>query len=329
MASSESVRVGIIGCGFGERVVAPAFRATDGCEVVDVVSPRDSSAVAALCGRDDVDMISVHSPPFLHLDHVRLAVEGGHAVLCDKPFGRNAAEASTMCDIASSAGIVNLLNFEFRYDVERARFRELVQDGAVGEPEYFACTMLTSVSRVPLRTYGWLFDRDRGGGWLGAFGSHIIDFARWTFGEIEDASASLRTAITERPASDGRIHHCTAEDGFTSSLRSATGVSMMIDSTCAAPVNLAPSMMVIGSEGVLELTGDQRIIVRRSDGTSEEHRLETEPGNSMVASMERFAKAVRDCVRVGAVPEGSPTFADGYACAELMDRMRGSGSGVG
>ena len=40
----DAVRVGIIGRGWGERVVAPAFNKTDGCEVVDVVTPRDSSA---------------------------------------------------------------------------------------------------------------------------------------------------------------------------------------------------------------------------------------------------------------------------------------------
>src|SRR5437764_790598 len=110
------MRVGIIGRGWGERVVAPAFAATDGCEVVDVVTPRDASAVAALCRRQDVDLISVHSPPFLHLEHVRLAVESGHAVLCDKPFGRNAEEAKAMCAIVDEAAVPAFLNFEHRCD---------------------------------------------------------------------------------------------------------------------------------------------------------------------------------------------------------------------
>ena len=93
------MRVGVIGRGFGERVVAPAFQAVDGSEVVDVVSPRDAVAVDSLCRRTDVDLIAVHSPPFLHLEHVRRAVEGGHDVLCDKPFGRSAGEAAEMRDV--------------------------------------------------------------------------------------------------------------------------------------------------------------------------------------------------------------------------------------
>lgn len=327
MTGSHPVRVGIVGRGFGEKVVAAAFRATAGCEVKGVVSPRDAAAVAALCGRDDVDLISVHSPPFLHLDHVRLAVEGGHAVLCDKPFGCNAAEAAAMRDLARSAGVLNLLNFEFRYDPERERLRDLVQSGAVGKPEYFSSTMITATSRVPLRPYGWLFDRDRGGGWIGALGSHLIDFARWTFGEIAEASAALRTAIAERPDSEGRMHRCTAEDGFTATLRSETGVSMVIDSTCAAPVNLSPTLLVIGSDGALELTGDHRIVTRRRDGAHEEHRFETGGGNPMLLTMQRFATEVCEAVRRGSAPPGAPTFADGLACAAVMDRMRHPGRG--
>src|SRR5262249_27251640 len=153
-----AMRVGVIGRGFGARVVAPAFAKTDGCEVVDVVSPRDEPAVATLCARADVDLISIHSPPFLHARHVRLAIEGGHAVLCDKPFGRNAEEAAAMCHLARDAGVPGFLNFETRYDPARKRLRELVAEGAVGTPEHMQLSMLLASTRVPLRPYGWLFD---------------------------------------------------------------------------------------------------------------------------------------------------------------------------
>ena len=157
--------------------VAPAFHGTEGCEVVDVVSPRDEAAVAALCARNDVDLISVHSPPFLHLEHVRMAMEGGHAVLCDKPFGRNTEEARYMCVMAEEAGVPALLNFEHRYDESRRRLHQLVSDGVIGEPEHVNWTMLLAWTRVPLRSSGWIFDERQAGGWLRAAGSHLIDFA--------------------------------------------------------------------------------------------------------------------------------------------------------
>ena len=136
MGSAATVRVGVIGRGIGARVVAPVFEETDGCAVVDVVSPRDDDAVTALCARDDVDLISVHSPPFLHRDHVRRAIEHGHAVLCDKPFGLNALEAEEMHDLARDAGTLNPVNYEFRYHPVRSKLRALVLDGVVGNVEH-------------------------------------------------------------------------------------------------------------------------------------------------------------------------------------------------
>ncbi|HEV3366208.1 MAG TPA: hypothetical protein VG054_02005, partial [Acidimicrobiales bacterium] len=43
-SDSPPMRVGVIGTGFGSRVVAGAFR-DSGCEVTDVVTARDGAAV--------------------------------------------------------------------------------------------------------------------------------------------------------------------------------------------------------------------------------------------------------------------------------------------
>ncbi len=81
---------------------------------------------------DDVDLVSVHSPPFLHVDHVNATIDHGHPVLCDKPFGRNAAEAEAMRDRATEAGVLNFLNFEFRFAEAWAKLKQLADDGTIG-----------------------------------------------------------------------------------------------------------------------------------------------------------------------------------------------------
>ncbi len=318
---SDEVRVGVIGRGFGQRVVAAVFEETGGGKVVDVVSPRDEAAVAALCAREDVDLISVHSPPFMHLDHVRQAIEGGHAVLCDKPFGRDAGEAAQMCALAGDAGVVNLLNFEMRYDPLQDRLRSLIRDGSVGLVSHVHWSAFLAISRVPLRPYGWLFDAGLGGGWIGAWGSHVIDYLRWALGEIVEVSGQVTTSILERPDSGGVMRACTAEDGFSAMMRTAGGVTVAIDSTFAAPVNLPPRTIVVGSDAVLEMTGDGRLL--RHDGDGPRDEPVTGGGSDLKAPMRRWAAVVLDCVRTGAVPADAPTFTDGLACREVMDRLRG------
>src|SRR5439155_3837424 len=125
-------------------------------------------------------------------------------------------------------------------------------DGTIGTPEHVHNTMLMSITRVPLRRHGWVFEAERGGGWLRALGSHVIDFTRWMFGEIDEVSGQLRTAVTERPDADGNLHPSTADDGFVATLRTTSGVTTVIDSSSAAPVNLPAQLVVVGSAGALE-----------------------------------------------------------------------------
>jgi predicted dehydrogenase len=315
------VRVGVIGTGFGSRIVAPAFSAVDGCEVVDVVTARDARAVEAMCRRTDVDLVCVHSPPFLHASDVRLAIANGHDVLCDKPFALDRREAETLLQEAEAAKIVHGLNFEFRHHPVRVRLKELVDDGAIGQPLHVNWTHFTSGSRVPLRPHGWLFDRKLGGGWVGAFGSHAVDFVRWVFGDVIDAWAELRTEIEERPDESGELVEVDAEDGFTAHLRTDEGVSVTIDSSFACGASFAPRIVVNGTEGVLWCVADSRLVVRRGE---ERKELDVDAGpDPHLGAMRRWAAVVRDAVRDHRPLE--PSFEDGLECDRVLDTLR-SGS---
>jgi len=314
---SDVVRVGVIGTGFGATTVAPAFEAADGCTVVDVVTPRDGTAVAELCARRDVDLISVHSPPFLHVDHVRRAIDAGHAVHCDKPFGLDAGEAATMTELAKAAGVLNVLNFERRFDPGRERLRELILGGAIGEPNHFQYSRFIA---VPGRPYTWLCNRELGGGWLAGQGSHLIDCCRWLFGEIVDAAAVLRVALRERPDSEGHLHECDADDGFVGSLVTATDVTAVIDCSLETPVSTPERMAVFGNAGMLELD-DNGIVLRNAAGDVETFDVDLQGKVSLILSMERWATRICEAVRTGEVEPGWPTFEDGLACSVVMDQM--------
>ena len=312
------VRVGIIGTGFGARVVAPTFTSA-GLDVVDVVTPRDDAAVAALCKRPDLDLVSVHSPPFLHAAHVGWALDAGHAVLCDKPFGRSSEEAAGMVDAAREAGVVNLLNFEFRHEPARVHVKQLLDDGAIGQPEHLQWSALTSGSRIPLRRFGWLFDRSLGGGWAGAWGSHAIDAVRWLLGEVTAAGARCRVTITERPDRDGVLRRCTAEDAFTAWMSVEGGATVGIDTTFAATATLPTHVVICGSEGTIDITNDHRIVLRHSDGTRDETELPARTGDPHAGALGAWARVVARAV--GSGEQVAPSFADGLACRRVLDAM--------
>jgi predicted dehydrogenase len=316
--AGRPLRVGVVGTGFGGRVVAGAYRSC-GSVVTDVVTARDPAAVRALC-RSDIDLVSIHSPPFLHAEHVEVALAAGRAVLCDKPFGTSLAEAQSMADAADAAGVVNLVNFEFRFQPARVAMRDLVASGAIGRPEHLAYTAYTSGSRVPLRPWGWLFDRSRGGGWIGAFGSHAIDLVRWLLGDVSRAGAATWITVAERPDGDGTPRHCDAEDAFCGWMELESGATASVDSSFTAAVALPPRIVLTGSDGAIENVGDARLVLRRADGTREELDFPGPPGDSHGVAMEAWAAAIRDAVTGG--DPIAPSFADGVACMRVMEQWR-------
>jgi len=155
------VKDAVIGTGFGKHAAAPAYRSL-GFDV-EVVSPRDGDAVKRVLA-SDADLVSVHSPPFMHLDHVTGAIEQRHAVLCDKPFGRNADEATEMRDRAREAGVLRFLNFEFRCNESWPKVKQLAHAGGIGTPAHLIWTFFGNALRG--RKCGWINDGDLGGGWI-------------------------------------------------------------------------------------------------------------------------------------------------------------------
>src|SRR5262249_23737393 len=156
-----------------------------------------------------------------------------------------AAQAAGMLESARAAGIVHFVNFEFRRDPARVRIHELVSAGAIGTPELVQWTFISRASRSPMRPHGWLFEDRMGGGFIGAWGAHVVDAIRWIFGEVTDAWASRFVTVPER--SGGRP---SAEDTFAAVLTTNRGVSCSVYGTFAATVDLPSRIVISGSEGV-------------------------------------------------------------------------------
>lgn len=310
------MKVAVIGRGFGANAMAPAYESNG--FAVEIVPSRDREAVAAAC-RGDADLISVHSPPFQHREHVMQALEAGKDVLCDKPFGCDAAEARAMRDAAQAAGVLHFLNFEFRHGAARAKVRELIAAGAIGTPKHASYSSFAGFLRK--RGYGWLNDASLGGGWLGALGSHIIDAMRWQMdSEIVDCGGVLRTEIASRKDAGGNDRACTAEDAFSVWLRLANGATATLDVTSSAPVTLPQRTQFLGTEGAIEVADDKIVTLMKPGAEPEVFDFTPGAGAPAWPALHDWIGVVRHALEVRTAI--SPDFDDGVACAEVMDKLR-------
>jgi predicted dehydrogenase len=312
------MKASIIGTGFGERVAAEIYRKT-GIEVVEIASPRHPEAVKRACAAP-VDFVSIHSPPFMHKEHVFLALEHGRNIVCDKPFGKSADEARAMLEAAEAAGVIHLLNFEFRQEAQRKQAKALIEEGAIGKVEHVHWTGLVSGTRYPVRPYGWLWNRELGGGWIGAFGSHAIDAMRWLVGEIDTASGICRTDVKVRPDREGIERVCTAEDGFTACFTFENGATAVLDTSYATAVTSMPEIQILGSEGALILTGSNKLELKRADKADQQFDYPVWKGDQHEPAFSAWSHLIQQAIRDKRQIE--PSFRDGLACAEVMDKLR-------
>ncbi len=353
---SEVIGAIVVGTGFGVLTHLRSMRAA-GIEVKALVGRDRAKAVAraelfgvpqGLDSLDealslpDVDAVAVATPPHTHASIVLAALAAGKHVLCEKPFARDAAEAQRMLEAAERAGVVHLLGTEFRFATAQALATRAVAEGVIGEPRlatflFHMSALADPAAEVP----DWWRREEEGGGWLGAYASHLIDQIRVTLGEIEGVSASLRT-VAERT----QAQPWTAEDSYSIHFRTRTGVDGILQSTAAAQGPLAVCTRFVGSSGTIWIEGDR---VGLADASGERfleapEDLRTappEPPPSELISTAydrlhsmgldlgpytRLYEVFRDRIQGRPVPSdpAAATFADGVAVQSVLDAIRRS-----
>jgi predicted dehydrogenase len=194
--------------------------------------------------KDDpaIQLVTVATPPHAHFTPVMQAIAAGRAVMCEKPFARDLTEARAMLAAAESAGVIHALGAEFRYDAAQALLTRIVQSGAIGDPLIFHRIYQQPGGDPNEPLADWWLDAAQGGGFLGAFGTHMIDQARATVGEFAAVSAVLRKLSPGRPTQ-------TSDDYYTLQFRTTTGCMGVLEAALCFPGPFVMSTKVAGTAG--------------------------------------------------------------------------------
>lgn len=153
-----------------------------------------------LMARDDIDVVSICSPNFLHHEVALAAIEAGKPFWIEKPMGRTAGEAGEVATAAAARGLVSAVGFNYRHAPAIAKARELVRSGAIGDITNVRVALLADYSSDPDGALTWRFLRERAGsGVLGDLLSHGADLVQHVVGRIQEVSALTETFIRERP----------------------------------------------------------------------------------------------------------------------------------
>ena len=157
-----------------------------------------------LFARDDISLINICTPNYLHKEQAIAAIKAGKHVYCDKPLALTADDAEEMALLANQSGLTCQVTFHNRFCPAVLRARQLVEDGFLGDIISFRAAYLHSGYNDPKRPMSWKMRKETSGaGALLDLGTHIIDMIRWLVGDFHKVNARLRTLIKERPRQAG------------------------------------------------------------------------------------------------------------------------------
>jgi len=354
MASRAPIRFGIVGSGLSASVQArvlsliddarvPCFMSADADRANDLAQRYPGADVetslGALVRREDVDIVSITTPPARHLPAASAAIEAGKAVLCEKPFALDAEEARTMRDLASAARIPTFVNFEFRRFGPRAHVKQLVDDGYVGRIR--SIFMIGSSNYYQLKgddQGSWWLSSAEGGGWLGAAASHDLDMLRFVGGEISEVCADLPQYVPAHPVRESSsLVSSDVDDAAHLLIGFENGARGVLATTAAAATpTLGNRIEVYGDEGTLLLLtptvsggpvydGTQLLGRRHGDSDFTNFPFDapaTSSGDPHTGPLYLWLRDVVVSMEAGTAT--APTFDDGFQNQLLLDAARKS-----
>jgi predicted dehydrogenase len=346
------MKVGIIGASFAKAAYLPALRHVPGAEVVAVASARIESARSAadafevphayddweaMLAAHAFDLVCIATPTLLHEPQTLAAIAAGAHVLCEKPTAMDASEAARMLAAAEAAGRIHMIDHELRFNPNRMRIAELIAEGALGEIRHADISNVGKNWTDPAsrREGDWWSLAEKGGGRLGANGSHQVDLLRWWLGEVAWVSGAAPTVVPDRVDPDtGQSWTATADDLAFCTLEMASGAAVQVIMSGVAAHAMGNATRIFGSEGTITLSNDdERLLFARAgedfqDITVPDPNADLAGMNagiwnvSVVALMQELASAIREDRK----PSRGATFVDGLANQRVLDAVKISGA---
>jgi myo-inositol 2-dehydrogenase / D-chiro-inositol 1-dehydrogenase len=237
---TKQVRFGLIGCGAWGSQHARAIAKTPGATLAAIAEPSDTNRATAqaahpqarfysdyreMLAQEKLEAVDIVVPPHLHYEVAHAALDAGCHVLLEKPMCLELAQCDELSALAKQKQLHLAVGHEFRLSSLWGRIKEMVEEGAIGDPRY----CLIELWRNPYRqgTGGWRYNIKQVGNWILEEPIHFFDLARWYFQKAGDPLSVFAHA------SHKRDDHPELQDNFSAMLQFPNGGYALISQTLA------------------------------------------------------------------------------------------------
>jgi predicted dehydrogenase len=216
--SKSSIGVGVAGTGFigpahvealrrnGITVLGLAENTREKAEqkAAEMGIPRIYGSLDEMLKDDDIQVVHLATPNYLHYPHAKAALLAGKHVICEKPLAMNTRESAELVALAKETGKVNAVNFNIRMYPLVQQARSMVQSGELGDLFILQGSYLQDWLLFPT-DWNWRLEPELGGTLraVGDIGSHWLDLITFITGlRVVEVLADFKTMhpIRKKPA---------------------------------------------------------------------------------------------------------------------------------
>ncbi len=188
------IGLGVIGAGSFGLYALQQFLQTDGVRLVAMAATHREAARAVarrfgietvletdqLLSRDDVHLVYIATPPFLHFEQAMAALAAGKHVFCEKPLALSITQADHLVHEARSRGLLLVANLLQRYNPLADIVRQLIQQHVLGNLLHGYFENYAADEGLP--PDHWFWDRKKSGGIFLEHGVHFFDLLSYWLG---------------------------------------------------------------------------------------------------------------------------------------------------
>ncbi|MDE3174601.1 MAG: Gfo/Idh/MocA family oxidoreductase [Pseudomonadota bacterium] len=332
----KTFRGALIGCGFFSINHLHGWRGVEGASIT-AICDRDPARLALvgdqfgverryadveeMLARETLDFVDIATTAPSHRALVELAARHGVAVICQKPFALSLEDARTMIAACEGAGAPLMVHENFRWQSAIRSVAEVIARGEIGEPFWGRVSFRSAYdvfSGQPYLAKGERFI-------IEDLGIHILDIARYLFGDVATVTARTRRV---NPAIRG-------EDVATMLLDHENGVTSIVDCSYATRLEAEPFpetlIEVDGAQGSVRLLQGYELAVTGNAGAWRRSVAPpllpwaSRPWHNIQESVQAIQRHWIDCLREGREPETSGR--DNFKTLALVEAAYASAKG--
>lgn len=213
---NTGLNIGIIGAGGFAAFAAQAFVKVKGIRIVAVTDIQAAAAgalAAAFQAKNyandtqllldpEIDLVYIATPPYLHYQQSRQALEAGKHVICEKPAALKTSEAEDLANYARAHHLLYTVNLMQRYNPLYEIIKIIIQEQWMGD--FVHGFFENYASDEQLTPNHWFWDTKKSGGIFIEHGVHFFDLFSGWLGEgqlvhaLQIQRADLESEIIDR-----------------------------------------------------------------------------------------------------------------------------------